>query len=1035
MRLLPSLLLALIATLSLRADDDVPVTITPIAGQTIALGGAAVTIDLNTYFTLPGVTGQLVRIETTEGIIFAELLSSAAPKTVTNFLSYITDGSYDNSIIHRSVPGFVIQGGGFHVDAQGHLPAITAKTAVANEYKHSNTRGTLAMAKLGGNPDSATDEWFINLADNSGNLDAQNGGFTVFARVLGNGMAVADAIAALPTYDLTNINAAFDAIPLAGVLPGQGTLYIANLVGVTSVKASTQAYAAGQAGSLILDYRALNSNSAVVTATLNGGILTLKPGKSAGSAVITIRDINGNFADSTFAVTINAPVKATPVSQFAQTGQPATFAITPTNGATYQWQRKPAGSKVWSSLPATTPYTGPTTATLTVDPTTAAMSGDQFQCLVTVGGKTTIRGVGTLSVIPAPPASVPSQKTYATGSVPLDLSGGSPNGLTYYATKLPAGLMIDAATGHITGTLTAKPGTYVVQYWSQNGKLKSAIQTITFVISAFPTPMVAAYEGLLVDGDGIPVGKVELNVTSTGAFTGKLTCTEAKSYSLRGQLALNADYSAAVVTLTLPRASAPSSPFSLGLSVFNNSSLSATLSANATTVGTLLQTDSATVPPATATGASWLGNYTLVLGDPQNLDSSPLDAAVTPAGIGYATLSIPTSGLMTLKGKTADGTPFTAALTTSYSATYRAYIKPYKSGGYLAGWLDMTTRDPNKNGQTWALRLDGASIKTFDPGPSAATYADYTATFTATATSHILSFVGLNAHGGDNAVLLDNVRVTAPDIAAATVANFSFETPTQSSGAYAYQYNPASAGWTFSAASGLNGSGISTNYTLITYGNTTAPNGSQVAFLQGTGTITQTLTGLTIGKLYTVTFSAAQRANILYNVVSATNSDFYWAKAPSSTDKTYPLGFGPVGLNVSVEPWRNFVFLTSSSFPLSVSQAGVSNAGGNSDQLPINLALDASYTASLAAPSDLANPSHWTMKINTTTGSFAGTFTLPRTVNGKATTLKVPFEGVLQQQAAPVSSGTSFGQGFFLLPSSDGAGSTIRSGRIQFSTP
>ncbi len=141
-----------------------------------------------------------VLIETPLGNIEMELLNDDAPKTVANFLSYIESGKYTKSFIHRSVPGFVIQGGGFTFN--GSNPSgIIPFASVENEFKVSNTRGTVAMAKLSGQPDSATSQWFINLADNSENLDNQNGGFTVFARVIGNGMAVADAISQLPIID------------------------------------------------------------------------------------------------------------------------------------------------------------------------------------------------------------------------------------------------------------------------------------------------------------------------------------------------------------------------------------------------------------------------------------------------------------------------------------------------------------------------------------------------------------------------------------------------------------------------------------------------------------------------------------------------------------------------------------------------------------------------------------------------------------------------------------------------------------------
>jgi len=156
-----------------------------------------------------------VRLQTTLGVVDIQLFDSAAPATVANFLGYLNSGAYDNTFIHRSVPGFIIQGGGY---ALGSTPNSTvplaAQPPVANEFSasRSNLRGTIAMAKLGGDPNSATCEWFINLADNSANLDGQNGGLTVFGRVLGNGMEIIDAIAALPKV---NAGGAFSDLPLA----------------------------------------------------------------------------------------------------------------------------------------------------------------------------------------------------------------------------------------------------------------------------------------------------------------------------------------------------------------------------------------------------------------------------------------------------------------------------------------------------------------------------------------------------------------------------------------------------------------------------------------------------------------------------------------------------------------------------------------------------------------------------------------------------------------------------------------------------
>ena len=138
----------------------------------------------------------IVQISTSLGDFSIELFDELTPITVANFLSYVNSGAYNGTFIHRSEPNFVIQGGWL----------------VFNEPGISNTRGTLAMAKVGGDPNSATSQWFVNIGNNSSNLDEQNGGFTAFARVLDNGMEVVDAINALPRAVL--VNGAVDNAPV-----------------------------------------------------------------------------------------------------------------------------------------------------------------------------------------------------------------------------------------------------------------------------------------------------------------------------------------------------------------------------------------------------------------------------------------------------------------------------------------------------------------------------------------------------------------------------------------------------------------------------------------------------------------------------------------------------------------------------------------------------------------------------------------------------------------------------------------------------
>jgi len=140
-----------------------------------------------------------VFIQTPLGDIEIELLNNDAPGTVENFLNYVNDGDYEDSFIHRSVPGFVLQGGGYAFINNLVVP-VPIDPPIANEFGRPNLRGTISMAKLGGDLDSATSQWFINIVDNPGldGDDGQGGGFfTVFGEVVGDGMDIVDAIAEL----------------------------------------------------------------------------------------------------------------------------------------------------------------------------------------------------------------------------------------------------------------------------------------------------------------------------------------------------------------------------------------------------------------------------------------------------------------------------------------------------------------------------------------------------------------------------------------------------------------------------------------------------------------------------------------------------------------------------------------------------------------------------------------------------------------------------------------------------------------------
>ena len=182
-------------------------------------------------------TNALVRFHTDLGDMDVLLRQDTAPKNVANFLNYVNKPAYDNSFIHRSSPNFVIQGGGYKF-VNGQTMAIPADPPVMNEFHLSNTRGTLAMAKVAGNPDSATNQWFFNESDsNASNLDTQNGGFTVFGRIINaTGLTTMDTIAAVPRY---NFGAPFDELPLIDYTPGNA-VHNSNLVNVIWIKVVPQ---------------------------------------------------------------------------------------------------------------------------------------------------------------------------------------------------------------------------------------------------------------------------------------------------------------------------------------------------------------------------------------------------------------------------------------------------------------------------------------------------------------------------------------------------------------------------------------------------------------------------------------------------------------------------------------------------------------------------------------------------------------------------------------------------------------------------
>ena len=279
-----------------------PPTAAPVVGSTIPAwtSPAGGTRDTSLAGTFTDVEADsAVRVSTTNGDMDFILFDSTTPATVANFKNYMS--RYTDSVFHRSISGFMIQGGGFKGTGVGNnFTSVVTDPPVVNEPGIANERGTVAMAKLGGDPNSATDQFFVSVADNRSNLDYQNGGFTAFGRVAGNGMTVADAISTLPTntyglyMDGATTATSFADFPINDS-SAPAALDQTKLVKINSVTSIPT-----------LIYTASSSDPGVVNATIVSGQLHLEA-MAGGTAEVTVTatDLDNLTNTQVVAVTVN----------------------------------------------------------------------------------------------------------------------------------------------------------------------------------------------------------------------------------------------------------------------------------------------------------------------------------------------------------------------------------------------------------------------------------------------------------------------------------------------------------------------------------------------------------------------------------------------------------------------------------------------------------------------------------------------------------------------------------------------------------
>jgi len=316
--------LLLAATLSasalpLFAQNSPPTVTHQIANVTEYAGAPAVSIDLASDFTDPDVS-DAVRFSTVLGDIDIALFGQQTPITVTNFLKYVDQGHYftqgQSSFVHYSFSGLAIQGGEWIGTSNASNGAVQPTqvvpfSAIQNEPGISNKRGTIGMAQVGSNANSATSQWYINLADNGGsphNFDIRSnnvGPYTVFGRVSNDTMSVVDAIAQVPTYPVS----IFSNLPLLNYTRGTAVM-VENLVSIPTISHIP-----------VLNL-SISTDSSSATATLSGTNL-LVAGKSVGTTHVTVTatDLDGASVSQQFTVNvIAAPGRPVNLSTRMQVG-------------------------------------------------------------------------------------------------------------------------------------------------------------------------------------------------------------------------------------------------------------------------------------------------------------------------------------------------------------------------------------------------------------------------------------------------------------------------------------------------------------------------------------------------------------------------------------------------------------------------------------------------------------------------------------------------------------------------------------------
>lgn len=414
-------------------------------------------IDLTQHFTDPTITGTTVVMHTTQGDIPLMLFDSQTPKTVANFLYYTNSGEYDNTVIHRAIPGFSLDGG-LYLPDQSSIPT-GPQGAVPSEGGISNTVGTIGASLFSGGPGTATSGWYINLGNNSTALDGnQDGGpFTVFGSVIYNGMTVVNQIANLPKGSVPPTFTPDPQLndPSGGVLPLQnysgGTIAPANYVTIPAVQVVQP-----------LAFSATSDDTSLVVPSISNGVLSLnyQPGRT-GIANITVQatDLGGKTISTTFKAAVGTVLGPGGVRQIRFTdadGTLTTLSLAGPGNANVQLGGSVTGGSISKAGVQTVTGTGLSIAGITLTGTTAASTlnvmGVGGNGLVEIGS---ITSDGNLRTVNATRGALSGDLTIAGTVGRIALNSATAGTITVGGTGGSLVLAIQSATGEAVASSEA----------------------------------------------------------------------------------------------------------------------------------------------------------------------------------------------------------------------------------------------------------------------------------------------------------------------------------------------------------------------------------------------------------------------------------------------------------------------------------------------------------------------------------------------------------------------------------------------------